>query len=119
MGKIQEAIRSANPDAIREVIAQHPESVNQPDDRGFPPLVLASYSQQTAICKILLENGAEVDGRDMAGNTALMGVAFKGLMDIARLLIEHGADVNAQNKTGARPLFLRLHLVKPKSLAYY
>ena len=105
MSQLHAYVFEGNLEGTLNLLQDQPELLNSPDERGFPPLVLACYSDRYAISKILLEKGADVEARDGMGNTALMGVAFKGLLEMAKLLIdEFGADVNAQNKAGGTPL---------------
>ena len=102
--KMQAAIRSGDTAALTEILEEHPEWVDQPDERGFRPLVLATYLQQPEIATLLLEKGANINARDGAGNTALMGVVFKGDKGLTALLIDKGASINLQNYSGATAL---------------
>jgi len=105
MSQLHAYVFEGNLEGTINLLQDQPELLNSPDERGFPPLVLACYSDRYAISKLLLEKGANVEARDGMGNTALMGVAFKGLLKMAKLLIdEFGADVNAQNRAGGTPL---------------
>jgi uncharacterized protein len=105
MSQLHSYVFAGNLEGTHSLLRDQPELLDVPDQRGFPPLVLACYSDQYAISKLLLEKGADVEVRDGMGNTALMGVAFKGLLKMANLLIVgFGADVNAQNKAGGTPL---------------
>lgn len=91
--------------AASSLLEKNPALIEQPDPRGFSPLVFATYSNQGEITRLLLEKGAEVDARDANGNTALMGIAFKGFTDLAQLLIdEYKAEVNLRNNSGATAL---------------
>ena len=100
----QDNIRLGNTKELERQIEADPALVNLRDEKGFPPIILATYFDQPQVTRLLLEKGAEVDGRYAAGNTALMGVCFKGNMDITRMLISEGADVNARNSGGTTPL---------------
>ena len=102
---ITEAIRNADLEGLANTLSTHPELVNQPLDRGFTPLVLATYLNQKAVAEILLKHGADVNAQDpMMGMTALMGVAFKGSKDLVALLLEHGADPAIRSKQGETAL---------------
>jgi len=102
---LQDAIRFGKADAVAQLLKMTPTLANQPDDRGFPPLVLATYMNQKKVAEVLIENGADINAQDAAvGNTALMGVAFKGNEEMVQLLIDKGADVNIQNSKKATAL---------------
>ena len=77
------------------------------DERGFSPLVLASYNGQKSTTALLLSLGALPDGLpDDPGSSALMGVAFKGFAAIARLLLDAGADPARTNRAGQTALMM-------------
>jgi ankyrin repeat protein len=104
MPDIFDACRNGDLETLQKIYAQNPASINIPSDKGFTPLVLAVYSNQTEAVSFLLSKNAEIDGQDMAGNTALMGAVFKGYENQINLLLENGASVNIQNQDGATAL---------------
>ena len=104
MANIHDYIRSADMIRLKGEINSNPKCVDEKDERGFPPIVLATYGQNVVITKLLTDAGAEVDQKDSAGNTALMGVTYKGNLEIANLLVDAGANVNASNFSKATPL---------------
>jgi len=54
--------------------------------------------------KLLLDQGANINGKNRVTNTPLITACMKNNIEIARLLIEKGADVNDTNKYGSPPL---------------
>jgi ankyrin repeat protein len=102
--EIFDACRRGDVTAVEQILAAQPDLVNARDMKGFTPLILAAYNEQSPIVDLLLTRGADLDAQDAAGNTALMGVCFKGYKDIAKKLIEAGADVNLRNSNGAPAL---------------
>ncbi|KAJ3102538.1 hypothetical protein HDU96_009595 [Phlyctochytrium bullatum] len=70
------------------------------------PLHAAAYHGHLPVCEVLLQAGAEVDGRDKGEMTPLMRAAYQGHFDVAQVLVERGADVHARNKDGNTPLHL-------------
>jgi ankyrin repeat protein len=77
------------------------------DERGFSPLVLASYNGQESTTALLLSLGAIPDGLpEDAGSSALMGVAFKGYVAIGRMLLDAGADPDRANRAGQTALMM-------------
>lgn len=91
-------IKTGNINAINLELKLNPELVHMKNERGFTPLIMASYVDQNEVVELLLDKGVIIDDQDMAGNTALMGVCFKGNIKLARLLISKGADINKVNK---------------------
>ena len=43
MSNIHKLIKDANQNAITSVLQKTPEAIHQIDEKGFPPLILASY----------------------------------------------------------------------------
>ena len=102
---IPELIRTNNLQDLQNALTTNPSLANLPDERGFTPLVLATYLGQKEVAEVLLDHGAELDAQDpMMGNTALMGVCFKGSLELAQLLIARGADKSLKNKNGETAL---------------
>jgi len=93
-------IRTGALDQIKKIITADPSLVNKSDDRGFTPLVMATYSDQLEVANYLIDQGADINAKDGMGNTALMGVCFKGNNAMIKMLIAQGADVNVQNNKG-------------------
>ncbi|MEL6131997.1 MAG: ankyrin repeat domain-containing protein, partial [Bacteroidota bacterium] len=96
--------RQGEAQRVKEVIAQAPDLVNQPDARGFYPLVLAAYYDQAEMVALLLQLGADPEVKDGSGNTALMGASFKGFTASVETLITNGAQIDNQNAEGATAL---------------
>ena len=57
-----------------------------------------------AICKLLIENGADVRYKRGAGWTPLHEAAGNGCLEICECLIKHRTDVNVKDNLGETPL---------------
>lgn len=78
---------------------------NARGEEGYPALMMAGEARNMAMFKMLLENGARVDGRSEKRNeTTLMRRAEVGDVEAVKILIEYGADVNVQDRGGETPL---------------
>jgi len=66
-------------------------------NEGAPetPLHAAAWSGDVAHARLLVEGGADVNGRDSAGETPIYGAAAWGHTEMVQYLIEAGAKVNA------------------------
>lgn len=70
--------------------------INVTDEMGWSPLIRAAYTNDTDLCRILLENGADPNQPNMNGTTPLMyafsGSEYSKSLETAKVLIEFGAD---------------------------
>ena len=70
----------------------------------MPPLTWAALMGQTEAVKLLLQHGADINGRNKDDNTALHLAAFFGRADAVKVLLENGANIKARNDDGATPI---------------
>jgi len=69
------------------------------------PLMSAAGKGNTAVLRLLLKHGAQVNAKDKFGITALFAAIAANLPDAARVLIESGADTRARLEVvGVDPL---------------
>ncbi|MEQ9587974.1 MAG: ankyrin repeat domain-containing protein [Parvibaculaceae bacterium] len=126
---IEDDVRS-----MQEVVARYPESVNELNESGLPPLYTAALYRNRQAIDFLLEHGAAVDifacaylgkathadillkrNPDLArattpnGMTALHYAAIAGHCDIADVLLRYQADVNAFDNQGSTALMKACH----------
>jgi cell wall assembly regulator SMI1/ankyrin repeat protein len=79
--------------------------LNQPFYAGMMPLHYAVEGGKTAIAQLLIEKGADVNGRaEQWAETPLMLAAKGGRVEVARALIAAGADVNLSARHGVTAL---------------
>ena len=75
---------------------------------GNPMKVHALHSaaaiQSVAICRALLEAGADANAPQHSGFTALMSAAMHGNLELIELLVKHGADVSISSDEGKTAL---------------
>jgi ankyrin repeat protein len=93
------AARTNDVNGARALIANKAD-VNQQDDKGYTPLIMATYYGSYDVAQFLLDHGAAIEKKDSSGRTALMGASFKGDERDVALLLQHGADANAKDSKG-------------------
>ncbi len=69
-------------------------------------LYVAAAAGKAPIVALLLELGADVDGRAWTNSTALTAAARYGHLDVFRLLLDAKADIALRDSSGATPLHL-------------
>jgi len=112
------AAESSNPELVKEILHYQP-NLEARDDHGRTALFAASESFRgnddgtaAAECvRLLVESGANGNGRDDKGNTPLHN-AHKAA--VVKDLIKLGANVNARNDAGETPIFTT---IDPETIA--
>lgn len=104
-GPLHDAAREGDIAAVKRLITGGADVQEIDDDTALTPLVTAALAGHKDIVELLIENGADPDGRDGKGYTALHAAAYGGHLDIVVLLIDRGVDPNDHhNKAGITPL---------------
>jgi ankyrin repeat protein len=93
------AARTNDLNSARALISDKAD-VNQQDEKGYTPLIMATYNGSYEVAQFLLDHGAATEKKDRSGRTALMGASFKGDERDVALLLQHGADANAKDSKG-------------------
>lgn len=83
------------------------ELINAGNNKNQGCLYVSAFNGYVNICKLLIENGADVNQADFKGNTPLHAAAMrKDREEVASLLIKNGAKVNQRKSDGSTPLFV-------------
>lgn len=85
-----------------ELFIKQGANPNTKDYFDHTALHVAAKKHSLALCKLLLERGADVNTQDKAGVTPLMQAIDLGSasIDVCKLLINHDADVNIATDNG-------------------
>ena len=86
--------------ALRLLARSKPELETEADSA----MESATLRGQTAIAKLLIESGFDVNRPTPAGSTYLNDAALKGHDKLVQLLLDHGANLESRNATGGTPL---------------
>lgn len=72
---------------------------------SIKPLMIATAQGSLEIVKILIKQGADINGKDKNGNNALVYCSDYGYAKgIAKLLVDNGIEINHRNKDGETAL---------------
>lgn len=78
--------------------------VNQPDEKGITPLIMAAWMGNKALVEALLQRGAHLEARSYGGGTALNVAAGQGNTEVVFTLLRAGAELEAQDAHGMTAL---------------
>lgn len=100
-----DAIRAKDIQTVRQLLSNRGVVLDPPAKpyRVNKPLAYASAYGSLGIVKLLVEAGADLNGRTAYGDTPLIKADEHGNYDICEYLIEVGADVNVPNDFGVSP----------------
>jgi len=96
--------RSGTVAEVQELMKQNPDVINQINENGFSPLILACYRGNTTVADFLIDNVKDVNYKSREG-TALAGLAIKYNKDLVEHLLKKKADPDIADATGYTPLF--------------
>jgi ankyrin repeat protein len=88
---------------MKELIEKNPNSINEKNENGFTPLILACYRGNNLVATFLVNKVKDIDATSDMG-TALMACAVKGNVEIAKLLLEKGCNPNITDANGTTAL---------------
>lgn len=78
--------------------------VDEPDDMGATPLILATLKGNLAICKMLIERGADVNKANINGHTPVKYAGSKNHKEVLTFLLDCNGDPNSRDQIGETPL---------------
>src|SRR5579862_4013066 len=97
------AFTNPSAEVVRALIAKGAK-VGVMDSRHVTPLNAATFGNDTATVRLLVEAGADIDTPDtFIGLTPLMNAAGNRNLEAVKLLVAKGAKVNAVSKTEGLP----------------
>ena len=102
-----EKVKEGDVEAVKQALEGGMDP-NIADENGTTGLIEAAKSGHRELVGLLLDNGAEIEGRDEKfGGTALIWAVLRGRTETVELLLEKGADISAaEDKNGMPALIL-------------
>ncbi len=105
--ELKQSIRDGNYEKVKEIISIDKDLLNKVSALGSNLRMAARYNQYE-ICKLLIENGIDIDlVGGVSHDSAIVAATFSGNFDIVRLLMQNGAKLDVSN-TRNNPLFVAI-----------
>ncbi len=89
---------------VQQLMKQNPDIINQTNENGFSPLILACYRGNKEVADFLIDNVKDINYKSREG-TALAGLSIKYNKELVEHLLKKKADPNIADETGYTPLF--------------
>lgn len=96
-------VRKGTIEEAAKFIKLNPNCVNEVNQYGFSPLILACYNGNEPMISFLIENKANINYVSSEG-TVLMAATVKGNVAMVELLLKNGANPNLTNSNGITAL---------------
>lgn len=112
-----EADELLSADWVRVSVSSSGLCVDERDEAGETPLIVAAERGDAPLARALLEAGADATAASASGWTALHGAAECGSVATIEMLAEAGADVSAQAGSGKTPLDIARQYERPEAAA--
>ncbi|KAM6165186.1 LOW QUALITY PROTEIN: death-associated protein kinase 1-like [Erethizon dorsatum] len=78
--------------------------VNQPNNHGTPPLLIAAGCGNIQILQLLLKRGSRIDVQDKGGSNAVYWASRQGHVDTLKFLSENKCPLDVKDKSGETAL---------------
>lgn len=98
-----ELARTGTREQISKLYDKNTKIVNEINEAGYSPLILACYRGNTEVAQFLIENGANLNFNTPMG-TPLMAAVVKGNTAIVNLLLDKNVDVEIKDNNGTTAL---------------
>lgn len=93
------------------------KAINGKTNTGKTPLISATINADSALVKLLLDNGADIEAVDDEGETALQHAIVNNKENTLKVLLAAGAKTNTANKSGNTLLHTAICSNNPKTVA--
>lgn len=97
---IHTAVMTDNTEVLKQHIAAGSDLNTKDPMGGSSPLISATLFGKTAMAKMLIDAGADLNLQNNDGSTALITAAFFCRPEIVKMLLEKGADKTIKNNYG-------------------
>lgn len=101
---IFDVARTGTVGEVKELMKKDPDVINQTNENGFSPLILACYRGNVEVAKFLMDHVKDVNYKSREG-TALAGLAFRYNKELVEYILKKNANPNIADATGITPLF--------------
>lgn len=93
LDELMRAVQQHQPAVVAGLLARRADLAKSRDVRGETALYQAAYMNRPEEARMLVVNGADVNGLTKRGTSILVAASTRGSLDIAHLLLDNGATL--------------------------
>jgi ankyrin repeat protein len=98
---------------LKELMEKEPNCINEPNENGYTPLILACYRRNNEVAEFLVDKVKDIDTLSDMG-TALMACVVNGNVQLAKLLLEKGCNPDLTDANGTTALIYATQFKNPE-----
>jgi ankyrin repeat protein len=103
------AVEEGDEGEVAKLLDANPRLLEEANDKGARPIILAARFGQLGVVKLLIGRGADVNATGASGSTALHYASYYGHEETVAFLLDQGAQANSTMHGDRTPLKLACH----------
>lgn len=104
-GELIQAVENNDLEKVREILQDTSYPINETNDKGETPLLIAAHENYTEAAKLLIEAGADINQQDHIQDSAYLYAGAQGKTEILKYMLEHAEPNQAVvNRYGGNAL---------------
>ncbi|MFJ8513445.1 ankyrin repeat domain-containing protein [Lysinibacillus xylanilyticus] len=100
-----QAVENNDVEKVEKILQDPSYSINETNDKGETPLLIATHKNYIEVAKLLIEAGADINQQDNIQDSAYLYAGAQGKTEILKYMIEHAEpNQNIVNRYGGNAL---------------
>ncbi|MCY9548767.1 ankyrin repeat domain-containing protein [Lysinibacillus xylanilyticus] len=100
-----QAVENNDLEKVQEILQDSSYPINETNDKGETPLLIATHENYIEVAKLLIEAGADINLQDNIQDSAYLYAGAQGKTEILKYMIEHAEpNQNIVNRYGGNAL---------------
>jgi len=100
-----QAVEKNDLEKVQEILQDSSYPINETNDKGETPLLIATHENYIEVAKLLIEAGADINLQDNIQDSAYLYAGAQGKTEILKYMIEHAEpNQNIVNRYGGNAL---------------
>lgn len=88
-GTLLTAVEQNDLTLVKDIVSSKSYNINEQNEKGETPLLIATHNNQVDIAKVLIDAGADVNKQDSIEDSAYLYAAAQGKTEILSYILQH------------------------------